>query len=94
MSMGSENKSRKLDLTDVVKFLRGLEAKFCKQVILTILALSRDPRPHDSEQLKGFPYYRVDVGEFRIVYRFDADCVYVAHIGKRNDAEVYRWLNR
>jgi mRNA interferase RelE/StbE len=93
MTTKSENKKRKLDLThDVLKFLQSLEPKRYKQITLSILALGQNARPHDSEVLKGYPYYRVDVGEFRIVYRFNADTVYVAHVGKRNDAEVYRWL--
>ena len=95
MSTKSENKRRKLDLTrEVLKFLRGLQGKHRGQVALTILDLTQNTRPHDSAELKSFPYYRVDVGEFRVIYRFDADTVYVAHVGKRNDSEVYRWLNR
>ncbi len=95
MSTRSENKGRKLDIThDVLKFLRDLQAKQCKQVTLTILALGQDATPHDSAVLSYHPYHRVDIGEYRVIYRFDAETVYVAHVGKRNDDEVYRWLKR
>jgi hypothetical protein len=32
--------------------------------------------------------YRKDVGEYRIIYRFDDAIVYVLLIGKRNDDDV------
>jgi hypothetical protein len=34
------------------------------------------------------------VGEYRVVYRADAECVYVPAAGKRNDSEVCRRLGR
>ena len=89
-------KGRKLDIThDVLRVLRGLQAKQCKQVALTILALGQDATPHDSAVLSGYPpYRRIDIGEYRVIYRFDTETVYVAFVGKRNDDEVYRWLKR
>ena len=36
----------------------------------------------------------VDTGEYRIVYRFDNDTVYIAVIGKRNDDEVYKRIKQ
>jgi mRNA interferase RelE/StbE len=95
MSAKAERKVRTLDLTaDVLKFLRGLDAKPFKQVSVAIFNLIQDPRPHDSRELKGYSYYRVDVGEFRIIYRFDAETIHIALVGKRNDAEVYKRLSR
>ena len=35
-------------------------------------------------------HFRADAGEFRIVYRFDKETLFVDAIGKRNDGEVYR----
>jgi mRNA interferase RelE/StbE len=34
------------------------------------------------------------VGEYRVVYRYDDESVYVVVCGKRNDDEVYRRLER
>jgi mRNA-degrading endonuclease RelE of RelBE toxin-antitoxin system len=70
MSTRSENKGRNLDVTpEVVKFVRDLQAKQCKQILLRILALGQDATPHDSVVLKNYhPYHRVDIGEFRIIY--------------------------
>jgi mRNA interferase RelE/StbE len=72
-----------------------MEAKPFKQVAMTIMRLLENATPNDSAGLKGHaPYRRVDIGERRIIYRFDETTVYIAHVGKRNDAEIYRILKR
>jgi len=53
-----------------------------------------DPEPPDSSQLIGYPYRRADIGEYRIIYRVEEDCLKVALVGKRNDDEIYRQLSR
>lgn len=73
------------------KFIKKLPPKQFKQVVGTIFSLREIPNPHDSKQLIGYPeYQRVDIGEYRIIYRVDATTVYIATIGKRNDDEVYK----
>lgn len=81
----------KIDITKTSgKFIKKLPPKQYRQVVGTMLALRENPTPNDSKQLTGYPEYRrVDIGEYRIVYRSDADTVYIAVIGKRNDDEVY-----
>ncbi len=83
-----------------LKFVEGLEAKHFKQVVSRILKLAEDPRPHDSEQLSDFQDpegrgrlgFRVDQGEYRILYAFDAKSreVQIFVVGNRKD--VYRAL--
>jgi mRNA interferase RelE/StbE len=87
---------RKLDITrDAYKFLSDLAAKQYRQIGQKMLALLSDPQPADCGPVKGYDgYWRVDFGEYRIVYRFDEDTVYVVLIGKRNDDEVYKQLAR
>lgn len=82
----------KIDITKAAgKFIKKLPPKQYRQVVGTILSLRENSTPHDSKQLVGYPKYRrVDIGEYRIVYRFDADTVYIAIVGKRNDDEVYK----
>jgi len=75
------------------KFLKSLPAKQGKQIAQTLMGLRKLPFPHDSKKLTGCQYYRVDIGEYRIIYRVD-NCIIVLLIGKRNDDEVYRKLNR
>ena len=88
----------KLDGLDaVLKFLKGLQPKIAAQIAKKVLALNVDPLPADSKALSGYPgYYRVDSGEYRIVYRFypKEDLVEVVLVGKRNDDEVYKQLHR
>ena len=86
---------RKLQLTkDAFKFLVGLDAKQFKQVAAKMLSLMADATPPDSSSLKGYALHRADIGEFRIVYHFDADTVFVTLIAKRNDDEAYKRLSR
>jgi mRNA interferase RelE/StbE len=88
----------KLDgLETVLDFLKGLQPKIAAQIAKKVLALNVDPKPTDSKELTGYPgFHRVDSGEYRIVYRFDAleDLVEVILVGKRNDSEVYKQLKR
>ena len=86
---------RKLDLTrDAIKFLELLPPKQFRQVVSKIFALLGNPQPQDSKPLVGYDYCRADIGEYRIVYRFDRDFLYVVLIGKRNDSEIYKRLSR
>jgi len=81
----------KIDITKSAgKFIKKLPPKQFRQVVGTILSLRENPKPPDSKQLLGYPeYHRVDIGEYRIIYRVHTDTVYIAAIGKRNDDEVY-----
>jgi mRNA interferase RelE/StbE len=65
-----------------------------RQVGQKVLSLLADPKPNDAAPLKGFDYRRTDVGEYRIVYRFDDETVYVVLIAKRHDDEVYKKLGQ
>lgn len=54
------------------------DAKRLRQVFIKILALRRNPKPQDCKKLENFKYhnlsgYRVDQGEYRIIYAVDED---------------------
>lgn len=80
--------------------------KHLGQIARKIGALSADPKPHDARPIQGEAYrangwnfFRVDVGEYRIVYDLDESgevltIVTVTVIGRRNDAAVDRLLER
>lgn len=80
----------------VVRFIKTLPPKQYKQVVSTILALLDNPKPHDSKLLKGSKdrNRRVDIGEYRVVYRVEDETLLVLVAGKRNDDEVYKLLDR
>jgi mRNA interferase RelE/StbE len=75
------------------KSLKNLQPKFIKQIVFKIFTLQDNPFPQDSKKLKGFEdSYRVDQGEYRILYTVEDDKIRVFKIGKRNDDEVYQNL--
>lgn len=79
-------------------YLKTLDAKPFRQVVRRILELSQNPRPQDSEQLHGYrdpevagrKGYRLDQGEYRILYTIEESPrrVIVFRVGHRRD--VYR----
>lgn len=75
------------------KELYGLQLKQFRQIVRKIFSLQADPRPQDCKELKGNPgIYRVDQGEYRILYTIEEDAIEVFRVGKRNDDEVYKNL--
>lgn len=79
------------------KFITLLPPKHQRQIKDRILALQDNPMPHDSKKLLGYEnYMRIDVGEYRVIYRHEEqkDLVTVVLVGKRNDGEVYRIAKR
>jgi len=81
----------------VVKFIKTLPPKHKRQVKDYILKLANQPIPADSKQLKNHaPYLRGDIGEYRVIYRFDKspDIVTVVLVGRRNDGDVYKRIKR
>ena len=72
--------SYKLDFSDAalsrLEALGKTDAKKLRQILMKILALRRAPFPQDSKKLENFNYqgligYRVDQGEYRIIYAVD-----------------------
>jgi mRNA interferase RelE/StbE len=89
-------KRRKLDFTkDFLKEIAKLPPKHFKQVVSKALALVIEIEPPDSKELEGYDgLWRVDSGEYRIVYAYNDEVVQLIITGKRNDGEVYRLLAR
>lgn len=85
---------RNLDINKKVDdFLEKLPPKQFKQIYTCILNLRKNCTPHDSSKLKGYDdLYRVDIGEYRIIYNFDNEIVYIRLVAKRNDGDAYKQL--
>jgi mRNA interferase RelE/StbE len=84
-----------LDLTHQAKnFLDQLDPKRFRQVVKKIFSLMDNPRPADSKALRGHPFWRADIGEYRIIYRVEEHRLKVALVDRRNDDEVYKKLSR
>lgn len=86
----------KIDITRAAgQIIKTLLPKQYRQVVSTIFALRENPVPGDSKKLSGDTgFHSVDIGEHRIIYRFDSDKVCIAVIGNTNDDEVYKRLAR
>lgn len=76
------------------KRLKKLPEKHAKQVATKITELILNPYPQDSLKLKGYPYHRADIGEYRIIYYVEDQTLEILLIEKRNDDEVYKQLKR
>lgn len=86
---------RRIDVTrQAEKFLRRVPPKHGRQLALKIKELASDPQPPDGRLLTGYPYWRADSGEYRIIYTYDEATLLVHAVGKRNDDEIYRQLDR
>ncbi len=97
-----------LELTaSAAKDLRTIgNKKHLGQIGRKIDALEQVPLPHDARPIEGQAYksngwnfYRMDVGEYRIIYDLDEasgvlTIITIAVIGKRNDKTVYKLLQR
>lgn len=75
-------------------FLKAISEKHRRQLARRIEELKTNVRPNDSRKLTGYDYYRIDSGEYRIIYHFDDELAYIVLVGKRNDSEVYKRLER
>ncbi len=82
--------SRRIELAaSVAKDVRGLPAVDLARIREAIDRLGADPMPASSKALRGEAgWYRVRVGDYRVVYRFDAECVTIDRVQHRR--EVYR----
>ena len=76
------------------KFIVSLPPKQQRQIAHALVCLQENQTPHDSKKLQGYTYYRLDCGEYRIIYSWDKIEITVYIIGKRNDGDVYRKLKR
>ncbi len=87
---------RKIDLSKRSSdFLLTLPPKQCKQNFAAILSLAKNPLPHDAKKLQGYSnLYRIDVGEYRIIYHFDTEVIFISLMGKRNDDDIYKQLKQ
>ena len=75
-----------------LKFLGNLSPKDRARIKESLLKLGENPWSMQYKKLKGYPFYRIRVGDYRIIYSVDesAKAVYVIRIGRREN--VYKDL--
>ena len=61
-----------------------------KKILLKIESLAGDPRPHGYKELVGFKgFYRVRVGNYRVIYNIFDDIFIVSVIKVANRRDAY-----
>jgi len=75
------------------KEIARLPPKIWRQVVEKVLALEANPRPQDVKPLKGEEdAYRVDSGEYRILFHLDNKAKEVTVFRVKHRRDVYRNL--
>ena len=71
--------------------LKKLPRDVLRRVDAHILALAQDPYPPGAQKLKGSEgFFRVRVGDYRIIYRVEHSRLIILVIRVRHRREVYR----
>lgn len=80
---------------DSQKFLDGLDAKQFRQLGKRIFGLQDNSMPHDCRHLAGSPgYFRISVGEYRVIFCPKSSLIEITLIDKRNDDSAYKKFDR
>lgn len=79
--------SRRVEYTGtVLDQLRKLDPATARRIWKRTQALAKEPHPPKSSPLKGKlrEYLRIRVGDYRVAYYVEDDCVLVVRIGRRS----------
>ena len=76
---------------DAIKFLKKLDKKNLYRIQGVIELLSQNPRPPKSIKLTNKNYWRVRVGDYRIVYEIKDKNLIIAVIRIANRSDVYKF---
>ena len=76
---------------DAIKFLKKLDKKNLYRIQGVIELLSQNPRPPKSKKLANKNYWRVRVGDYRIVYEIKDKNLIIVVIRIANRSDVYKF---
>ena len=68
---------------EALKELDKLETSISRRIIKKIDEMSENPSSCDIKKLKASDYYRLRVGDYRIIFIFDKDLIKILKIGHR-----------
>ncbi|MHA1683515.1 MAG: type II toxin-antitoxin system RelE family toxin [Promethearchaeota archaeon] len=73
-----------------IKQLEKLPRLIAKQIYHRVDELGEEPRPAGVKKLVGFPYYRIRVGDYRVIFDIQDDklIVLILEIGHRK--KIYK----
>ncbi|NJE55606.1 type II toxin-antitoxin system RelE/ParE family toxin [Thermococcus sp. 21S9] len=72
---------------NALKYIKKLPPTDRERIKGALLKLSQNPWFTQYKKLRGYPFYRIRVGDYRIIYSVDEDSktVYVVRIGRREN---------
>jgi mRNA interferase RelE/StbE len=73
-----------------VKDYRKIPSRFVTAIDKAIEPLCKNARPVGSKKLFNSPYYRIRVGDYRILYEIHADKLIILLLRIRHRKEVYK----
>ena len=71
-----------------------LDKRFQARIISRLEILAHEPRPTGSKKLTRYDYWRIRVGEYRIVYQIEDDARRIVILLIRHRRDAYRNLQR
>jgi mRNA interferase RelE/StbE len=71
------------------KELTKLPRKVQEQILPAIQALASNPRPHGVKKLKGSEFYRIRVGDYRVVYDVQDQRIIILVVRIRHRRDAY-----
>ncbi len=68
-----------------LKELERLEASVSRRIIDKVEKMSENPASCDIKKLKAIDYYRLRVGDYRIIFVFDNSIIKILKVGHRQN---------
>jgi mRNA interferase RelE/StbE len=72
--------------------MNGLPREILRRLDAAILGLAHDPRPSGAEKLTGYDFYRIRVGDYRIIYQVEDERLVIVVIRVAHRRQIYRHL--
>lgn len=72
------------DALNAYRRLRAEDAQGASTVVIACRKLAADPRPVNSRPLGSGAFWRLRIGDFRVLYQFDevAGVLWISHVGR------------
>ena len=68
---------------EVLEELKALEPSVSRRIVVKIDKMSENSGSCDIKKLKASDYYRLRVGDYRVIFIFDRDFIKILKIGHR-----------
>lgn len=73
--------------------MKKSDIQLAKLIVSEIIKLQSEPSPINSKALVNYyPFKRIKINKYRVVYRYDDEILYITIIEKRDT--VYKLLNK